>query len=177
MDNLGKVWLSVLTIAVLVVGWVALNASPTNIFNEDGNLGALSSPDINSPYISYGSVRHWAGHTESLKQATTTICALQSPTGTSTLTYASLRLTNSSTTATVTTMAKAATAYATTTYLESGSAAANGLMFLALPATTTSAGMAKQIFGPSEYLVFGMQGGVGTFSPSGVCEATWVESY
>lgn len=131
--------------------------------------GAVSSPDIPSPYFSYGDIRFWGAKTTSLTSATTTVCSLQSPAATSSLVTAAVRLTTSSTTASTVTLAKATTPYATTTSLGAISVSANG-QGVAVASTTGS-----HIFAPNTYFVVGMQGNTGTFSPVGVCQATWME--
>lgn len=142
-----------------------------NVNVPQQKLGSVSSPDIQSPYFSYGDVRFWAGSTNNLAQATTTVCAIQAPASTSTLQYGSIRFSVGSTTASLVTFAKAATAFATTTSLGQFTVAANaqGTAF----ASTT---LGTAIFAPNEWFVVGMQGGVGTFSPTGRCLAEWVQN-
>lgn len=108
-----------------------------------------------------------------LTTSTTTVCALQSnTTATSTLDIASLQLDTSSTSASIVTFARASTPYATTTFLGSASVAANAKADIAVNATTTGSSIASNfIFAPGQYLVIGMQGGTGTFSPTGDCSA------
>ena len=106
--------------------------------------------------------------------ATTTVCAIQSPNATSTLTEASALFTVSSTTASTVYLAKATTAFATTTSLGYAALAANaqGTLFASTtPSSVTVDG--AQIFAPSTWFVVGMTGGTGTFSPTGVCTAEW----
>lgn len=110
--------------------------------------------------------------TTSLNSATTTVCALQSPDATSTLAIGSISLSVSSTTASTLTLARATTAFATTTVLGYGSVAANARADVAVMASTTGSSVASGfLFPPNTYFVVGMQGGVGTFSPTGVCQA------
>ncbi len=154
------------TIAVvlsLVLSIVALNTKNTEI-----KTSAVASPDIMSPYFSFGGVRHWASRTDSLTQATTTVCALQSPSATSTLVTAFINFTVSTTTASTVTLAKANTAYATTTLLGSVTLAANA-QGIAVASTTGS-----HIFSPNTWFVVGMAGnGANTYSPTGTCQAIW----
>jgi len=159
-------------IAGLIVG-VVLGAGYV-VSQPEQQLGAISSPDILSPYFSYGGVRHWAGSTDSLAQATTTVCAIQSPAATSTLEFASVKLSVSSSTASIVHIAKASTAYATTTLLGLAAVSANA-QDTVIASTSPAAGEAT-IFAPNTYLVVGMQGGVGTFSPTGRCSAVWQEN-
>ena len=155
--------IGVIATLVLVIGIVA-------VFNSKKPLaGGVSSPDIGSPYISFGDVRLWASHTSSLTQATTTVCALQSPSATSTLKQGSVQFTVSSSTATTVTLAKASTPYATTTSLGSVTIPANAQGY-GIASTTGS-----QIFSPNTYFVVGMAGGIGSFSPTGTCNAEWME--
>lgn len=103
--------------------------------------------------------------------ATTTPWALQSPSATSTLIAAWCRVDVSSTTASTLTIARAATPYATTTLLGRYGIAANAQATVVASSTPT-AGEATT-FSPNTYLVVGMAGGIGTFSPSGSCGALW----
>lgn len=140
--------------------------------------GALAGPDIPSDYLKWGAsngVRLWPTG-RPLATATTTVCAIQSPNATSTLRWAGVKLDVSSTTASTITLAKSATAFATTTQIgETVAVAANAQAFVL--ATTTTAQVIAQttVFAPSQWLVVSMTGGAGTFSPSGACQATFEE--
>lgn len=136
------------------------SAEPTQL------LGAVSSPDIMSPYFSVGGVVEWKAHTITLTQASTTVCAIQSPAATSTLSSANILFSVSSTTASTVTLAQSTTPYATTTSLGSITLAANA-RGQALASTT------GVVFSPNTYFVVSMTGGIGTFSPTGVCQASW----
>lgn len=162
----------------LAVVLAVLTLMPQKVINSVQTVGAVSSPDIQSPYFSYGGVRFWGAKTDSLIAASTTICAIQSPVSTSTLVTGSIRLTVSSTTATVVTMAKSATRYATTTALASAAFGANAQGTLVASTTSTGTPLdGTNTFAPSQWLVVGMQGTSGqTYSPQGVCQATWVEN-
>ena len=157
---------------------LTLTLMPQKVINSVQTFRAVSSPDIQSPYFSVGGVRTWAARSENLISATTTVCAIQSPTATSTLTRASLRLSVGSTTASTVVIAKSATAFATTTAIGGGALAANAqgtFSATTTPATLTSLD-GVMTFAPSQWVVFGMTGGIGTFSPTGACSATWVEN-
>lgn len=149
---------------------------PSKVTNLVPALGAVSSPDMNSPYFSFGGVRQWAGSTDNLNQATTTVCAIQSPAATSTLIMGSVRLTVSSSTASTVTLAKAATAYATTTALGSASVSAGAQATVVSLRTAAGGDALAETFSPNTWFVVGMAGGVGTFSPTGVCKAQWREN-
>lgn len=110
------------------------------------------------------------GRVTALTQATTTVCAIQSPNATSTLTMGSILFTVSSTTASTVTMAKATTAFATTTSLGSAAVAANAqatLIASSTPLGSTADG--STVFSPNNWFVVSMAGGTGSFSPTGVC--------
>lgn len=108
-----------------------------------------------------------------VRTATTTICAIKSPAATSTLTYGTVKLTVSSTTASTVTLAKSATAFATTTSLGTWAAAANSQGTAVSLRTAAGGEDLDETFGPSQYFVVSMAGGIGTFSPTGFCQATF----
>lgn len=138
-------------------------------------IGSVSSPDIQSPYFSVGGLQQWKASV-SLTTATTTVCAIQSPAATSTLESAGVLFTTGSTTASTITLAKAATAFATTTSLGRHVLAANAAGQLQASTTQTVGLNDTTVFGPNQWFVIGMEGGIGTFSPVGQCHATW-EAY
>lgn len=137
-------------------------------------LGAVVGPDSYFPCETHNGVQT-CFERQTMAKATTTICAMKSPTATSSLSLASVNFIVSTTTASRVTIAKAATAFATTTLLAAGNlgASADG----AFVASTTASGGATvdgtNIFSPNTYVVVSMAGGVGTFSPVGTCNARW----
>ena len=131
-------------------------------------LGAVSGPDISSPYLSVNGILSFY-HRSGMATGTTTPCAFQSPNATSTLTSAVARFNVSSTTATTVTFGRATNSGATTTWLHNGSLAANAQGTFLVPKATTT----NQIFSPKEWLVVGMSGGNGTHDPSGACQAVF----
>lgn len=140
-------------------------------------VGAITSPNIPSTYLSWNGVTLNHRRTDTLTAATTTPCALQSPTeATSTLVYASVRLTTSSTTATRVVLAKSTSFNATTTELAARDVAANNQ--LTLVATTSPSTMDNLVFAPGQYLVMGIQGAGGTagLAPVGVCTARFIST-
>lgn len=167
----GKITLSVLGIASLFLlgSWVGRPEIAVQVPPSDTPIvtpvGAVSTPDFLSNHYSVGGLRAWK-YKYTLRTATTTVCAIQSPAATSTLKSAGIRLDTSSTTASIVVAAKSATAFATTTFLFGGNVAANAKT--ATVATTTTNNF---VFGPSQWLVMSMQGGAGTFSPVGICQA------
>lgn len=159
-------------VVVAFVGLVAYLNIPTPQVVVQQPAGAVSNPDISSRYFSYGGVRHWGAKTTSLTQATTTVCALQSPAATSTLQLGSgVRLDVSSTTASTVKLAKASVPYdVSSTALGIANVSANA------QATVVATSSADAfVFSPNQYFIVQMSGGTGTFSPSGNCQATFIE--
>lgn len=135
-------------------------------------LGAVSGPDITSPYLSVNGVATFYNR-KAFTQASTTVCAVKSPNATSTLVRGSgVAMRVSSTSASVITIAKSATAYATTTLIGSQIAvAANAQAHVVASTTAAQDAAGAAVFAPNTYLVVSMSGGAGTFSPTGTCHA------
>lgn len=132
-----------------------------------------TSPEISSPYLSVGGITEWYARTI-LTQATTTICAIQSPAATSTLSFASLHIDVASSTTNTITFARAATPYATTTVIQASQPTIASAVEGNIVASSTI------IFSPNQYLVIGQAGnGAGAannnFSESGICQAKWTQ--
>lgn len=121
------------------------------------NVGAVSSPDISSRYLSWGSLQTYRSRV-ALATATNTPCSIQSPAATSSLSFASLNLTTGTSTATVWTLAKAATAFATTTPFNTYSVGSGALASITQYGTSSING--NDVIGPNTYLVWGVQGTV-----------------
>lgn len=132
--------------------------------------GATPGPDISSPFLTVNGVKTWYNR-QAMKTATTTVCAIKSPAATSTLVDASAQFSVSTTSASVITMARGATAYATTSIIGSQVAVSAGAQ-VTMIGTTTAPG---SIFAPNTFFVVGMQGNPGTYSPSGYCQAVFRE--
>lgn len=156
--------ISALTALIVVTAGIALTqkepAAPQTV-------GSVSSPDISSPYFSYGGVRFDAGHTDNLIQASTTgaICTFQTAPATTTLQEGSgVRLVVSTTTASTVRVYTDSIQGGTTTFLFGASVAANAQATVV--ATTTNNSF---VIGPSQWINVIMTGGTGTFSPTGTC--------
>lgn len=167
----------------LILGGYSVSQKGTVVVNEQGKpVGAVSSPDLGS-YAVIGGTLLRGGATKSLTQATTTVCAIQSPAATSTLVAGSVKFTVSSTTASTVTIAKATTPFATTTLLRTESVGANAQATIPFASSTSVASTAawaleqtNLTFAPNSYVVVGMAGGTGTFSPTGECRALFIEN-
>ncbi len=154
-------------VLALVVAGIAIS-KPAQVVEKTIQAGAVASPDIMSPYFSFGGLKHWAVRTDSLSSATTTVCALQSPAATSTLAWAAVLFSVSSTTASTVTLATSTSAFATTTLLTSTSIAANAQGYINFQ------GSSANVLAPNTWVVVGMAGGTGTFSPTGTCQAEFM---
>jgi hypothetical protein len=166
MDIIKTIAIATVVGIISVAGGYMLN-KPT-VEQPRSPVGAVSSPDIMSPYFSVGGTRFWSASTNSMTQATTTVCALQSPAATSTLVSGSAQFDVSSTTASLITFARSVGS-ATTTSLGTFNLSANAKGYGVASSTSNST------FAPNTYFVVGMQGNSGTFSPTGSCRALWME--
>lgn len=140
-------------------------------------LGAISGPDIPSPYLTVGGVTQWFS-SMNMRPATTTVCSFLSPAVTSTLDFATAMFEVTSSTASVISIAKSANAFVTTTALASDlSVSADTKAFIF--ASSTEAINGQRVFAPSQWIVVSMKGGAGgtTFSPTGYCRAGWTAAY
>lgn len=168
-------------LAVIIAGAAAIiperEIQTQTIVREEGRpaVGALAGPDIASPYLRWGGVAEWAGsRTMNGDAASTTICNIQAPTASSTLTFAGVRLNTGTGTAMTVRMYKSAQAGVTGTNIVQGAAAGN--TEVALVGTSTGIG-ANGLFSNGQWLVVQANvsaGGNGTSSPTGTCAARWI---
>lgn len=168
-----------LSIALSVVA--IMRDTPTVVQKDVTKVGSVASPDIPSPYFSFGDQRFWAGSTDSLTQASTTVCAIQSPAATSTLISAGIRFSFATTSAVIVDLAKSATQYATTTKIGSTQNIVGGAQATIVASTTGSVAGDATIFAPNNYFVVKMEGPYVNATtqpgnaPVGSCYAVWTE--
>ena len=157
---------------------VRIPATVVNVPKQDApTLGAVSGPDFFFDYFNLNGVKTYAT-SKSLAQATTTVCSIRSPIGaTSTLAFGAIRFNIASTSATYLEIAKATTAFATTTRIGSTYNFAASAQATIVASTTGSVAGDGTIFAPGEYLniktSWSVPAGVGSV-PTGVCKATFV---
>lgn len=139
-------------------------------------LGAIPGADLLFPQINFNGVKK-EDTRKALTLATTTPCAIKSPSATSTIASASLMVTTASSTATTWTVARATTAFATTTPLTTAfslSSAVQGSMTYFASSTVPTID-STSVVAPNTYLVWGVAGvapaGTGL---GGVCSAEFV---
>jgi hypothetical protein len=168
MENLKTILVGGATaVVVVILGFVLVGSQNTVIREVRDSLGAVSSPDIMSPYFSFGGVRMWGTKTQGFNSATTTVCAIQSPAATSSIQLAGASFTVSSTTASTVTISMNSTPYASGTALIAQAVGANAQATVRVASST--------VVSPNQYIVTSMSGGTGTFSPSGNCQASFIE--
>jgi len=139
----------------------------------DTNVGAQSGPERNNPFECINGVCEFYNRV-AYTTATTTVCAIKSPSATSTLIFGSANFTVSSSSASQVVIAKSATAFATTTLLGQASLGANARGTILATTTPLDALDEDRTFAPNTFFVVGMAGGIGTFSPAGACTAKFL---
>lgn len=139
-----------------------------------GKFGAVSGPDINSPYLNVNGVTEWY-YSSSPKTASSSICAFKTPAATSTLQFASLKVTGGLTGALYFEIGKSTVMDATTTSLGTY-AAGSGTKFTMVASTTAVDNVDENwMFAPSNWLVFKTS----STSPAqitGSCKAVFLEN-
>lgn len=143
-------------------------------------LGASASYDFPSRFFSVGGVRHWAGSTNNLIQASSTVCSIQGPAATSTLIAAGIRFTLASTTAVIVDLAKDQYGYSTTTALNASIPLAASTQGTIIASTTSNGLDTTRVFPPSYFFTVRIAGGAtgstGTGNvPTGYCFAEWIQ--
>jgi hypothetical protein len=158
-----------------LLGAVTARTTITNPWTFTQAVTFSSAPTLSASTVSVNGISTQYSRTASLTQASTTVCAIQSPSATSTLLLGSLNLTVSSTTASRVTFAKALGPAASTTLLGQAQLGANAQGTFLASTTPTVLVDPIQVFSPSTWFTVSMSGGNGTFSPTGVCTAVFQE--
>lgn len=163
-----------LVIGVLV-GLLALTGLVVFLTKDEVKpLGVNSGPQSDFPSFTVNGLEIFYNRIP-LRQATTTVCAIKSPTATSTLIFGSITMTTSTTSASVIDLAKATTPYATTTRLNAKYSLGAGKQATITASTTDSTVALSAIFAPNTYFVVNMVGGAGkAVSPVGTCVANFL---
>lgn len=138
---------------------------------ENQLAGALSGPDIYSPYLNVNGVVRWITRKASVS-ASTTPCAIKSPAATSTLVLGSFRIASTSASATYVEIGRATTAYATTTSLGGAVVAAGAQGTLTSLRTAAGGFNLSETFPPNTWFVVKV-GGAAPTQIGGVCQATF----
>lgn len=145
-------------LTALIVGLAVFAFAKPKVITQ--TLGATPGADNYNECTSQNGVQTCM-YKRALATATTTPCSILSPSATSTLAFATLRTSVATSTATTWTLAKATSAYATTTRLGLFSLASGA--FGTMSASTTPSGVVTatddlQVIAPNTWLVWGVAG-------------------
>jgi hypothetical protein len=184
MSN-GKNLIIVVLAVALTVSLGMWASAPKVVEKAVKQVGAISGPLLPWDYFGIGDVVIYKHRTTALNQASTTICAIQSPVSTSTLLSGSIKIDTGTTTAIVVEMGKSALFDATTTRLSYVTLASGAQLTLnAFVASTTGAfGALSQantadpndmVFAPNTYFNVKYGGAKGSLNVlTGSCNATF----
>lgn len=152
-----------------VIGFSAHTTPVQTVVKE--SVGALTGPDISSPYLSVANVRT-EFRRQNLATATTTICSIQSPSATSTLQGFQLEISTGTGTAATIDIGSHTTAFATTTSLYVGSYSVGSGATADIAVTPTTA--TTTVFAPNTYINAKTNGaGLGGYTYGGTCQAVF----
>lgn len=161
-------------LSLLLSGYTLFNRELV-VKTDDPDFGSIVGPYSVTPSVNFNGMRI-VGKAQSLATGTSTVCAIISPTSTSTLLSAGVKFDLASTAAVVVDLAKGTTQYATSTRIGTiYSMAASAQATIVASSTGSVAGDAT-IFGPSTYFVVKYQdanNGTGNAS-TGKCWASFV---
>lgn len=173
-NTLKYVAVAIVAGALVTAGYLVKGPS---IVKTVERLGAVSSPDIMSPYFSFGGVRSWGYHTKFDSAATTTLCSFQTPASTSTLVYAVARAQTATSTLLALEWGKDNTNRTATTTSLGYAIVASGKLWTAVASSTAGSFVGgdtmidgKTVLPPSSYVVFKMGGSAIGPSLTGVCD-------
>ena len=168
-----KIVIALVVIAIIAtIGWVLPVGQDGQTVVE--KLGISAGPESTNNYQCYSGICTYFRRVQ-MRTATTTVCAIKTPPVQSVLRSLTIRYTTSSTTASTVTVATSTTAFATTSLLSNYSIGASATSNYVLMASST--GISTSLaFPASSYINVSMAGGVGTFSPVGVCNAEFISA-
>lgn len=165
-----KTFLGLIVIAIIAIGG-CIYLQPKAQINQD-KAGAVSGPDINSPYLNVNGVST-EYRSMGFSPATTTPCVIKSPAASSTLAYSTFNVYTATSTAGTVTLATSTTAFATTTPLFTTTIPSGLTRSFQFVASTTDASGLGQTIAPSTYLVYGVAGQSYGYTYGGSCKAVF----
>lgn len=186
LANVGKVVAALAILVASLVGSYSGSFVASVPIPADSVLGALSGPDISSPYLNVNGVTKQY-RSIALNQASTTICSLRSPAATSTLVFGSVKILTPTTTTISLEIAKSTVPDATTTRLAYDLSVAGQTTMVVAVGTSTDATAPSNvvytifqddlIFAPNTYLnvKYGSTLGI-TNTLVGSCKAEFIEN-
>lgn len=135
-----------------------------------------TSPDFASAYISWGGINHWT-YKQTMRQASTTLCDIQSPNATTTLSRATVNFTGTPSYTTTYELGQSVNAFATTTALVASYGVPAGTTPVFVSTSTVTALVPDGIIPPNTYvnLNISTSSASATFAPTGFCEAEFTE--
>lgn len=162
------------TVAVLLVLGVTFPKGNTVVERITTQLGAVSGPDINGPYISVNGVATWSER-QAMKQATSTLCAFKSPSASSTLEFLSASFSTTAGYVTAYAWGNDATAFSTTTIVVAPYGFASGAKGEIVASTTkVTAFIQNGVVSPNTFINLKLStstaGASSLYAPVGVCQ-------
>lgn len=155
-------------IVALVVSVLVVTAGTLLMPKAAPLVGSITGPVIPFPYHTWGGVTSYRSHT-AMQTATTTLCAIQTPSATSTVTFSGWSITTGTSTAATIDIGIGSTAYATTSTLVSGTSVNSGATGAAAYAAANGT---TAVVGPNKYLIVKTNGaGLGGYTYTGTCSA------
>jgi len=163
-------------LVAIVLGGVALAKDKTVVVENPEQLGAVM-PYYPIPELNLGGLR-LVGLEKALATGSSTVCAIQSPSATSTLVSAGVKFTLASTSAVTVDLSKGTTQYATSTLIGTTYSVAASAQATIVASSTGSVAGDGTIFAPSQWFVarineFSAASGAPNAS-TGRCWANWV---
>ena len=166
MNNSSKygVFAIVLSICLSLAAIISIN---TKVTPQAISVGG-TSPEISSPYLMVNGVRQWFVSVPTADLSKSTLCSFISPSATTTLRSANVRISGGNTASSVNWVYKGATAYATTTALFGGVTIGAGAQGTFTATTTTD----NFVIAPSQYITLDTSA---NYAQTGFCNAIFTE--
>lgn len=164
--------LGVISVLALIIG--ITGHGTTTVVQQAPKSGALTSPDISSPYISVNGLVEYSTEVP-LTVNNTTACVIQSPSSTSTLAFTNVQISTASSTQTIWTAATSTVPTATTSPIVPNFTLASGALGSFGAATGTASGV-KTLMSPNTYVVWSYAGSATGDSTklNGTCNAKFI---
>ena len=168
-----------IAVLALLVGGYAVFKAPVNTTtyidqNGDVQVGASSAPGIVGGCVDVEGINTCYTR-RALSVGTTTSCAIRSPNATSTLKSFVARITGGHQVSVVANVTKGAAMQASTTAISTNTTIAAGAQATIIATTSATSAVEEnnRTFAPSNWVQANFQGGVGTASTTGVCQAVF----
>lgn len=174
MTSNKSLWVALIVVALIAIIGIQFPKATEVIRNNV--VGSVTGDTLTTRSWTVNGVRHEYLRT-GLNKATTTPCAILSPSATSSYLMTGVTVTTAtSTDSTVWTAARALSPYATTTQLGQATLAAGTIGAVAVNASTTVAFNGAGILAPNTFIVWGVQGTTpgSTANLNGFCEAEFI---